>query len=87
MNKYEIAFQVFEEYCSEVHWLFESPAERLAMWLWLMKKKNINIWYDKNPEQAIIKASYKLASAWWFNNPTIPLLDQPNLSDIISLFR
>lgn len=39
MNKYKIAYEVFEEYCKEVHWAFESPGERLAMWLWLMRKK------------------------------------------------
>ncbi len=31
------------------------------------KKKNINIWYDKNPEQAIVKASYKLWANGWFS--------------------
>lgn len=43
MNKYEIALEVYFEYCEEVHWAFESPAERFAIWMWLTQRKNSTI--------------------------------------------
>lgn len=35
------------------------------------KRKNINIWLSKSPQEAIKKASFKLWSAGWFTNEQI----------------